>query len=113
MTKALTASFEITEGDDWHLDARFHKNNVGVDLTGATITSSIRRGPANRFPDLLATPLCTIAPGTSGDFSVSLSRTQTKALGPGAYLGEISAEIDGRRVTRLCFKLLVAPEVDV
>ena len=103
MTKALTASFEITEGDDWHLDARFHRDNMGVDLTGATITSSIRRGPANRFPDLLATPVCTM----------SLSRNQTKALGPGAYLGEISAKIDGRRVTRLCFKLVVAPEVDV
>lgn len=113
MAKAQTAVFEITEGDDWDLDGQFKKNGIPVNLTGSIITSSIRRGPANRFPDLLVSPLCTIAPGTNGEFTISLTRAQTKDLGPGNFLGEVSAQIAGKRFTPLRFKLVVVAEVDV
>jgi len=58
-----------------------HTDGSPIDLTGATVISQIRRGPASLGYGILASFTVTISsPATSGIITRSLTGTQTAAL---------------------------------
>ena len=78
----MAVAVSITQGQFYEDTIQLkHPDNSAIDLTGATIISQIRRGPASQGYAVLASFTITISsPSTSGIITRSLTAAQTAAL---------------------------------
>lgn len=116
MVEPITRDFRVRRGDNWAGETfRLISDQGAAFWTSATVRSQIRTSvdSATVAFEFSFTPTVT-SEGSNGvlTFVLTMSKTQTAALTPGAYVGDIEVEAAGLPKTTFCvFSMKVLHDV--
>ena len=83
-------------GDDWAIPGVIADSDTPVDLTGATVTSQLRRH--TEAATATATFTATVTDAVAGAVTLTLADTVTAAIDPGVYTYDVQV-VDGSITT--------------
>lgn len=116
MTEPITRSYRARRGDAWEGETFRVISPDGASFwSAAAVRSQIRAAPESSTiaHEFVLTPAVTTE-GSNGvlTFSLALTKTESAALAPGAYVGDIEVESSGfKKTTICCFNFLVLADV--
>ena len=73
-------------GDDWSIPGAIADGGTAVNLTGATVTSKLRRNYASTAATSFTV---TVTNAAAGELTLSLADTATAAIDPGTYYYDV------------------------
>ena len=82
----MTTTITRVRGDDWAIPGAFAADGAAVNLTGATVTSKLRR----HYDSTASTSFTvTVTNAAVGELTLSLADTATAAIDPGTYVYDV------------------------
>lgn len=92
-----TSTLTRTRGDDWTITGTISAGGAAVNLTGATVTSQLRRSVESATA--VATFTVTVTDAVAGEVSLALADTVTEDIAPGRYVFDVQVVLSGVTTT--------------
>ena len=82
----MTTTITRVRGDDWSIPGAIAADGAAVNLTGATVTSKLRR----HYDSTASTSFTvTVTNAAAGELTLSLADTATAVIDPGTYYYDV------------------------
>lgn len=99
MARVLINSGEpLTAGDDWVFTITLERDGVAVNVTSATVTSSLHKWSPEPHEEVIADHAIVLTTAASGIVTLTITDTENAGLIEGTYRGDVKVVYSGGAV---------------